>query len=244
MSAPLLSPRSLGGSGTDLQVAGLFRSGITPLFDASFTASAGELTVLYSQDTSGQSLLRAAIGIDPVDFGASALQGCQLSRTPQEANSLTPLQAGILTPRPYALGGQTVDSAIGQWLDQAPELDRTARIRRVGESLGFTGLGTAPVENLPLALQHRVAIGRALAPAPAMIAAENPFAELPSRERSMLEGLLRVLAADYGLPVVYAAAEASSATRAHHVVSVVGGRVVAELRGWSEIQRVFAGSHN
>lgn len=237
MSAPLLSPRSLGDSGTDFHVAGLIRSGPAPLIGAGFTAVAGELTVLLSPDTSGQSLLRAAIGVDPVEGGLSALQGFTLSRLHHEANTLSPLQVGILTPKPYCFEGQTVDSTIGQWL--ADDAHREARIRRVGESLGFNGLGSAPVENLPLALQHRVAIGRALAPAPAMIAAENPFAQLPARERSMLEGMLRVLAAEYGLPVVYAASEASSATRAHHVVRVRGGRVDAEVHGWSEIQRYF-----
>lgn len=240
MSAPLLSPRSLGGPGTDLQVSGLRRGGLAPLADVGFTASAGELTVLLSGDGSGQALLRAAIGIDAIDGGASTLHGLTLSRLPEQENTLSPLQVGILTPKPYGLEGKTIDGAIGQWLDRAPELDRDERVWRVGESLGFNGLGVAAVENLPLALQHRVAIGRALAPAPAMIAAENPFDELPARERRMLEGLLRVIAADFGLPVLYATAEASSASRAHHLVSVAGGSVQADVRGWAEIQRMFA----
>ncbi|MDJ1369816.1 ATP-binding cassette domain-containing protein [Gulosibacter molinativorax] len=240
MSAPLLSPRSLGGSGTDFQIQSLRRGGFAPLIDVSLTAVAGELTVLLSSDGSGESLLRAAVGVDPTDAGESALQGVAISRRPQQPNTLTPLQVGLLTAQPYCFAGQTIDSAIGQWLDQAPELDRAGRTRRVEESLGFNDLGQAYVENLPQALQHRVAIGRALAPAPAMIAVENPFAELPQRERSMLEGLLRVIAADYGLPVLYASSELSSASRAHHVVKVVGGRVVADVRGWSEIQRQFA----
>lgn len=240
MSAPLLSPRSLGDLGTDFHVEGLSRSGNQPLFDARFTAAAGELTVLLSPDTSGQSLLRAAIGVDEVERGRSALQGHTLSRGFGQTNTLTPLQVGLLTPEPYCVAGKTVDDTIGDWLDHAPDLDRSERVRRVAESLGFMDLGAASVVNLPLALQHRLAIGRALAPAPAMLAVDNSFAALPDRERNMLEGLLRVIAADYGLPVVYAASQVTSALRAHHVVRMCGGYVEAEVHGWAEIQRTFA----
>lgn len=197
------------------------------------------MTVLLSEDFSGQALLRAAVGIEAVDRGASVLQGHTLSRQPEEPISLTPLQVGLLSQQPMSKPGQSVDDHIGQWLDQAPDLDRQERIRRVGESLGFDGLGTARVDDLPPALQHRVSIGRALAPAPAMLAADNPFSQLPFRERRMLEGLMRVIASDYGLPVLYATDHVESATRGHHVVRISGGRVVEDVHGWVEIQRTF-----
>lgn len=237
MSAPLHSSPAPGDSVADFRVAGLHRAGIAPLQHASFTAAAGELTVLLSSDTSGQSLLRAAIGIDPVDAGVSELQGVTLSRRADRANTLTPQQVGVLTPTPYGFAGQTVFGALGQWLGGSRD---EARVRCIAESLGLTDVGEVLVERLPLALQHRIGVGRALAPAPAMIAAENPFEELPERDQRMLEGVLRVIAADHGLPVLHASGAASSATRAHRVIRVAGGRVTADVRGWSEIQRMLA----
>lgn len=246
MSAPLSSASSAAASSPPvpevdsraLRVSGLLRGGGAPLAGASFEAAPGELTVLLSEDGSGQALLRAATGIDPVDSGASALRGERLDRRRGDSNSLTPRQVGLIAPG-LDFRSSSLAAALAEWLEAGPEEGASRELERVGESLGFAGLGTAHVAELPEALRHRAAIGRVLVPGPGMLAVLDPFGSLPGRERLMLEGMLRVLAHEYGLPVVYATGTAESASRAHRVVRVSGGEVVADVYGWANIKRAF-----
>jgi ABC-type lipoprotein export system ATPase subunit len=225
---------------TGMEVFGLTRTGNAPLRRVSFVARRGETTVLLSPDGSGGAALRAALGFEPVDSGFSVIEGRRfVPRSGPEPVS-DPERVGVLLRDPIVTPGRTLDEHLRQGLlpDHRGALGQ-AEVQELRDSLGFMGAGTAIVSELPLSLQYRVAIGRAIAARPAIVAADDPYGGLPERERHLLVSLLRAVASEHGIGVVHATGDVDLATRANHVVVIEGGRVTNDLRGTLRVQRLL-----
>lgn len=226
-----------------MEVFGLHRTGNAPLHRVSFVARRGETTALLSPDGSGGAVLRAALGFEPVDSGFSVIEGRRFVPRPGPEPIADPERVGVLLRDPVITPGRTLDEHLRQGLlpDHRGALGQQ-EVQELRDSLGFMGAGTAIVSELPLSLQYRVAIGRAIAAKPAIIAADDPYADIPERERHLLVSLLRAVASEHGIGIVHATGDVDLTTRANHVVVIEGGRITNDLRGTLRVQRLLGHS--
>lgn len=234
------TPNSITVSKLALRVDAIQRGSFAPLHGISFTLAPGSSAVLFSRDGSANAVLRAVIGVDPVDTGVSALGEVQLSRTNTQPTRSNAKHVGLLLRDPVVTEGRTLIDHIAQGLSAPCDAVCPAQLSQVSESLGFNGADSAIVARLPLALQYRVAIGRAIVGKPALIAADDPYVDLPDRERHLLIALLNAVADEHQIGVLYATIDQQIAERSQHVFVIEGGRIVAELHGARDVERFFA----
>lgn len=234
------TPNSTSTSTSALYVDAIRRDEFAPLHDISFTLAAGSSAVLFSRDGSANAVLRAVIGVDPIDSGESALGTVRLSRTSGEPTRSKAEQVDLLLRDPIVAEGRTLIDHIAQGLTGLDRAVCPVQLLQVSESLGFTGADSAIVAKLPLALQYRVAIGRAVVGRPALIAADDPYAALPERDRDLLIALLNAVANEHQIGVLYATLDEQIAAHSQHVFVIAGGRLVAELHGAREVESYFS----
>jgi iron(III) transport system ATP-binding protein len=142
--------------------------------DVSFDVSTGELLVLVGPSGCGKStLLRIIAGLDTAADGRILLEGVDVTALPPERRRIgLVFQDHALFP--HRRVGQNIAFGL-------KHLDKSARARRVDELLELVRLpGVA--ERYPHELsggeQQRIALARALAPDPAVVLLDEPFASL------------------------------------------------------------------
>jgi len=151
------------------------------LRDLSFVIPKGEMRILLGRSGSGKSvLLKLILGLLRPDAGKVMVNGQRVDNLPE--HDLLQLRAGIgMVFQENALfDSLTVAENVGYPLTEegvAPD-----RVReRVAEVLGFVGLSEFG-DRLPSALsggqRRRVAIGRAMAPAPGILLFDDPITGL------------------------------------------------------------------
>ena len=159
-----------------LHLEGLSRSidGRTIIDDVSLHVNRGELVTLVGPSGCGKStLLRLIAGLEPVDAGRVILDGTDVSaQSPEER------RIGFVFQESALFSHLRVEDNIAFGLRH---LDRRARRARVAEMLDLvrlTGLGRRYPHQLSGGEQQRVALARALAPGPAVVLLDEPFASL------------------------------------------------------------------
>jgi iron(III) transport system ATP-binding protein len=142
--------------------------------DVSFDVSDGELVVIVGPSGCGKSsLLRGIAGLDPVASGHVILDGSDVTGLPPEKRRI-----GLVFQDHALFPHLRVDQNIAFGLTH---LDRAARARRVGELLELVrlpGVGRRYPHELSGGEQQRIALARALAPDPAVVLLDEPFASL------------------------------------------------------------------
>lgn len=107
------------------------------------------------------------------------------------------------------------------------------RRKRVGEVLAAVGLqgleGRRPAE-LSGGQQQRVAVARAIAPAPLLVLADEPTANLDSRTGTELVDLMHHLNRDRGITFIFSSHDPKVIDRADRLVRLVDGRVASDER--------------
>ncbi len=161
--------------------------------DVSLRLAKGQVGCLLGPSGSGKtSVLRAIAGFEPLVGGEIRLNGEVLSR-----------QGWMTAPEHRQIGMVFQDFALLPHLSVAENvafglhrLAPSARAARVNEMLAFVQLDAArkrfPHE-LSGGMQQRVALARALAPIPALLLMDEPFANLDPNLREQLSGELREL---------------------------------------------------
>jgi len=118
-------------------------------------------------------LLRAIAGLDPITAGRIELDGSDVTAMPPEKRRI-----GLVFQDHALFPHRRVDQNIAFGLSH---LDRAARSRRVGELLELVQLPDV-AKRYPHELsggeQQRIALARALAPNPAVVLLDEPFASL------------------------------------------------------------------
>lgn len=159
-----------------LVVRGLRRTiGTTPIVDdVSFDVADGELFVLVGPSGCGKSsLLRLIAGLDPAAAGTVELAGSMVTGLPPEQRRI-----GLVFQDHALFPHQRIDQNIAFGLRH---LDRRERTRRVGELLELVrlpGMAKRYPHELSGGEQQRIALARALAPDPAVVLLDEPFASL------------------------------------------------------------------
>ena len=140
----------------------------------SFDVADGELVVVVGPSGCGKStLLRAIAGLDPVVAGRVVLDGVDVSTLPPEKRRI-----GLVFQDHALFPHRRVEQNIAFGLSH---LDRRASRRRVEELLELVrlpGVGKRYPHELSGGEQQRIALARALAPDPAVVLLDEPFASL------------------------------------------------------------------
>jgi molybdate transport system ATP-binding protein len=168
--------------------------------EASFELGPG-WTVLFGPSGAGKTtLLRAIAGLLAPDRGRIAIGGRVLTDTTERVN-VPPghRRIGFVTQQPALFPHLTGRANVAFGLNR---LGREACEKRVAETLDLFE-ATSFADRLPAALsggeQQRIALARALAPAPEFLLLDEPFAALDLTTKTVIVEKLRAS----GVPVLY-----------------------------------------
>lgn len=147
---------------------------VTALEDVDLRMPRGGFGALIGPSGCGKStLLRVLVGLDPIAAGRVVLAGNDVTTVPPERRRI-----GLVFQDHALFPHRRVDQNIAFGL---PHLTRRARARRVEELLDLVrlpGVGRRYPHELSGGEQQRVALARALAPDPAVVLLDEPFASL------------------------------------------------------------------
>ncbi|MCJ2069260.1 sugar ABC transporter ATP-binding protein [Methylobacterium sp. J-030] len=197
MSAPIL-----------LTVRGLSKSfaGHQALAGVDFTLRRGEIHALLGENGAGKStFIKALTGIVRRDAGEVRLDGVPIAPRSAEESA----RAGIATV--YQEVGLLPNLTVAQNLFLGREPTRFGLVRaramrrRASERLAEFGLAIdvgAPLGSFPVAVQHLVAIARAVDLSARALILDEPTASLDTHEVTVLFGVMRGLA-EQGIGIVF-----------------------------------------
>ena len=192
---------------------------------------AGELVAVVGPSGSGKTtILNLIAGIDRPSAGTVAVGGRRLDTMSQEqlavwrgANVGIVFQFFQLLPTLSALENAVLP------LDFARRGSKRERFERARHNLGLVGLADK-VDHLPAELsggeQQRVAIARALAADPMLVVGDEPTGNLDTTTAAGMFELFDRLNGE-GKTVLYVTHDLELAARAHRVVTIRDGLVVA-----------------
>jgi putative ABC transport system ATP-binding protein len=192
---------------------------------------AGELVAVVGPSGSGKTtILNLIAGIDRPTAGAVTVGGRRLDRMSQEelavwrgANVGIVFQFFQLLPTLSALENAVLP------LDFARRGSKRERFERARHNLELVGLGDK-LDHLPAELsggeQQRVAIARALAADPMLVVGDEPTGNLDTATAGEMFDLFARLNGE-GKTVLYVTHDLELARRAHRVVTIRDGLVVA-----------------
>jgi iron(III) transport system ATP-binding protein len=147
--------------------------------DVSFEVTDGELMVLVGPSGCGKStLLRIIAGLDSSARGRIVLDGTDVTTLPPERRRI-----GLVFQDHALFPHRSVEQNIAFGLRH---LDRSSRRRRVAELLDLVrlpGVAKRYPHELSGGEQQRIALARALAPDPAVVLLDEPFASLDTSLR-------------------------------------------------------------
>jgi len=116
-----------------------------------------------------------------------------------------------------------------------PAAERQARAREVLREVGLEGLEDRRPSRLSGGQQQRVAVARALAPKPAIVLADEPSANLDSKNAEELIGLMARLNAASGVTFLIATHDARVIAHSRRRIEVTDGQITADQRGSAEV---------
>jgi tungstate transport system ATP-binding protein len=195
-------------------------AGAVALLDGvTLAISPGPPTVLIGPNGSGKTtLLRAAMGLIEPTHGRVTWQGRE--RWP-------PTSRAIMLQRPTMLrrtAGANVDYALAA--AGVPRPGRTARISELLALVGLEHAATRPARRLSGGEQHRLALARALARAPAVLFLDEPTASLDPGSTRTIEYVIRAVS-QRGIKVVMSTHDLAEARRmAGEIVFMHRGQIV------------------
>lgn len=168
---------------------------ISVLNDVTLTLAAGESMALMGESGSGKStLLHLAAGLDLPDQGFITLAGNKVASLPEPARAkLRREQLGLVFQQFHLIPSLTVidNMRLQARLANREDTDWTAYLIA---RLGLKGLEKRYPEQLSGGQQQRLAIGRALAPRPPLLLADEPTGNLDeSTAGEVLEVLLSLV---------------------------------------------------
>jgi iron(III) transport system ATP-binding protein len=170
--------------------------------DVSFDVGENEIFAVLGPSGCGKTTtLRLIAGFERADQGSVELR----RRVVECAHEhIPPDRRGIgFVFQEYALFPHlSVTDNIGFGLSKLPKSEREARIRRMEELAGLSGLGARKPHELSGGQQQRVALARALAPMPDIILLDEPFSNLDAVLRQSTRQEIRAMLKNAGMSAI------------------------------------------
>lgn len=185
----------------------------------------GHLTALLGPSGCGKStLLRVIAGFERLDTGTVSVSGRMVAgpgvHVPPEAR-----KAGIVPQEQALFPHLSVAANVGYGLSRQGR--RGHRTDAMLELCGLGGLGARMPHELSGGQQQRVALARALAPEPAVILLDEPFASLDATLRSELRAEIAAILRAAGQTALLVTHDQDEALSMADTVAVMGaGRIV------------------
>lgn len=192
---------------------------------------AGTVTLLTGTSDSGKDLLLRVLGLLEVpDAGEVIFEGAATSKLSEEARAqLRDRRCGYVFESPFLLPGFSVIENIAMPLFKVCQMEPDEARTRADEVLDFAGLQhVATATDVPAALQHRVALARALAGRPAVVFVEHLDALIGGGTGEEFRALLQRAAKELGVAVVASCGIEQGAQGARRV-HLNAGRLAPEL---------------
>jgi iron(III) transport system ATP-binding protein len=146
----------------------------------SFTLTAGQIGVLIGPSGCGKtSLLRAVAGLEGLAGGRILMEGRALSE-PASQTHLAPESRRIgMVFQDYALFPHfNLRDNIAFGLNKLSKADRAQRVQEMLDLVGLGHAGARFPHQISGGQQQRIALARALAPAPRLLLLDEPFSSL------------------------------------------------------------------
>ena len=199
---------------------------IKVLHDVSFALEAGATMALVGESGSGKStLVHLAAGLDTPDAGTVRVDGVAISAASDtERARLRRLRIGIVFQQYNLIPSLTV----GQNLSFQARLagrEGFMGLDALAEALGLSGVLERYPEEISGGQQQRVAIGRALAPGPALLLADEPTGNLDETTGDAVLDRMLDLVRDSGAALLMVTHSTRLAARLDRVVTLQQGRL-------------------
>jgi len=216
-------------------VTKVYRQGhlsVTALAGVDLDIAAGDFATLSGPSGSGKTTLLGLIGgLDRPTSGGIEVDGQALGGLDNTALADLRLRKVGFVFQTYSLipvlsAAENVEFMLR--LAGAPRALREARAREVLAQVGLAGLEDRRPARLSGGQQQRVAVARALATRPAIVLADEPTANLDSRNAEDLITLMAGLNAASGVTFLIATHDARVIAHARRRIEMTDGRITAD----------------
>ncbi len=196
------------------------------LNDVSFQISKGGIGVLFGPSGCGKStLLRIIAGLDTPDSGRILLDGCDVSRPGRAYVPAEDRKVGLVFQDLALFPHLTVAQNIEFGIRNCPA--KKARLSEMLELVRLTDLQGRFPHQLSGGEQQRVAVARALAPAPDLLLLDEPFANLDASLRSKVRAEMVDILKRSGATVILVTHDREEALgSADHLMVMSSGRMI------------------
>lgn len=196
------------------------------LHDVDLEVKSGEVLALLGPSGSGKStLLKLAAGLEPLQAGSITLPGMKVvpanCPAPEKRPTCLVFQQHALFPH------LTVAENVAFGLDALAPGERQARVRQALAAAGLDGLERRYPHTLSGGQQQRVALARALAPQPAVMLMDEPFASVDALlARRLREEARATLQASHATTLLVTHDPEDALALADRIAVIVEGRIV------------------
>lgn len=197
---------------------------------------AGEFAALVGPSGSGKTTALNLIGaLDAPDSGMIRVEGRDLATLGRvEQAHLRRDRIGFVFQAynliPVLTAYENAEFVLA--LQGRPEKERRTRVMDVLRSVGLEAQADRRPHELSGGQQQRVAIARAIAPAPAIVLADEPTANVDSETAEALLDLMESLNRERGATFLFSTHDERVMKRARRIIRMLDGRVVAnETKG-------------
>ncbi|GEN43970.1 ABC transporter ATP-binding protein [Pseudoalteromonas nigrifaciens] len=210
------------------KVVSTFEGELPILSDISFNVKHGESVAVVGTSGSGKStLLSLLAGLDTASGGEIFLDGEPLHNLDEEARAgLRAAKVGFVFQSFMLVQSLTALENVMLPAELAGERDAKQQALILLEKVG---LGHR-IDHYPSQLsggeQQRVAIARAFIGTPKILFADEPSANLDSKNGKMIESLLFDLNSQHGTTLILVTHDEALAQKCQHIIQIEGGRLV------------------
>ncbi|HUG26211.1 ABC transporter ATP-binding protein [Piscinibacter sp.] len=209
---------------------------VPALSDISLEVRPDRFTVLSGPSGSGKTTLLNLIGcIDRPDAGDIVIEGQAIKdMSDDQLADFRARHIGFIFQNfnllPVLTAYENVEYAL--LLSQVPAPQRKARVRDLLDAVGLADKGMHRPGQLSGGQRQRVAIARALAPAPRLVLADEPTANLDSQTGAAIVALMRRMQQEHRVSFVFSSHDPQVLAEADDAVFIRDGRITSiERRG-------------
>ncbi len=213
---------------------------VTALEDVNFTIEDGELVALAGASGSGKTTLLNMIGtLDSITDGDIEFNGTRLKgMNEREKTNFRKLNMGFIFQSynliPVLTALENVELAFNPLskaeLAKAGIINTRAAAMQTLKDVGLEGLAMRRPGELSGGQQQRVSIARALVRKPSLILADEPTANLDSKNSRLILELMKDLNSKYGITVIYSSHDHQVLENVRRIITLKDGHIIEDRR--------------